>query len=163
LQSGFAGSTCWVGWVITFPIFSSTRFGSNSESVGSWINSPDQAGLQNYETDEMGLAPFYLLHIFFSTFLSSNNISSQEALFWCPLELYYLKELSSSNENELMRAVEIIDVAYKLGILHSSSHILFPYRKISWERHAVNFICNKVCIEPVYPEIHLWVIYANLA
>jgi hypothetical protein len=113
--------------------------------------------------DEMGLAPFYLLHIFFSTFLSSNNISSQEALFWCPLELYYLKELSSSNENDLMRAVEIIDVAYKLGILHSSSHILFPYWKISWERHAVNFICNKVCIEPVYPEIHLWVIYANLA
>jgi hypothetical protein len=119
-------------------------------------------GFKTMKPVGMGLAPFYLLHIFFSTFLSS-NISSQEALFWCPLELYYLKELSSSNENELMRAVEIIDVAYKLGILHSSSHILFPYWKISCERHAVNFICNKVCIEPVYPEIHLWVIYANLA
>jgi len=84
LQPGFAGS-----------------LGQPAGSAGSWlflffhqfgpVSPPGQPGsgsirrarpgFKTMKPVGMGLAPFYLLHIFFSTFLSS-SISSQEALFF---------------------------------------------------------------------------------
>jgi hypothetical protein len=64
------GSTCRVGRVMTFSIFSSIRSGFTSWSAGFRVDPPGQTGFQNYETSRDGLSTFLSSsYLFFHLFI----------------------------------------------------------------------------------------------